>query len=246
MKRLIVAAIVLLSVPFALASVAQAGDPGTPHFPDLQTLPPSQLKLTRDRATGQRTLRFSNTVANLGDGVFELRPAHDPLTGTTLAYQRVYTHDAGGAWSLYSETAAGVFTFHLLHDHWHVNDFALYELRNVAPDGSIGSTVLATGGKITFCIMDTSSVQSSLEHSTGRIYKTCGGQNDTQGLSVGWADTYTWNLPGQSLDVTNVPTGTYYLVSTADPDNLFAETNDANNTAAVKVSIKGNTAKVVP
>jgi len=245
MKRLLVAAAAVLSVPLALAAVAQAGDAGTPHYPDLQTLAPSQIKLQRDRVSGTKALRFSNTVANLGDGVFELRPVNNFLTGTTDAYQRVYTHDAGGAWSLYGETAVATFIFHTAHNHWHVTDFAQYELRDVAPDGSIGSTVLASSGKITFCIIDTASASGGLEHSTGRTYKTCD-QNGTQGLSVGWGDTYTWNLAGQALDVTDVPNGTYYLVSTADPDNLFTETNDGNNVAAVKVSIKGNTAKVVP
>lgn len=244
MKRLFVAAAVLLSVPLALAGVAQAGDAGTPHYPDLQSLPPTQLKLQRDRSTGQRLLRLSNTVANLGDGVFELRPIHDLLTNTTKAYQRVYTHDAAGAWSLYSESQVGTFAFHAAHNHWHVNDFALYELRNVNLDGSIGSIVFATSGKVTFCIIDTSSVNAALEHSTGRVYKNCG-QNATQGLSVGWGDTYTWNLAGQELDVTNVPNGTYYLVVTADPDNLFAETDDGNNVAAVKVKLQGNTVKIV-
>lgn len=245
MKRLAVVAAVVLATAFALSTVASAGDAGTAHYPDLQTLQPSQLKLQRDKTTGQRTLRFSNSVANRGDGVFELRPVHDFLTGTTGAYQRVYTHDVTGVWSLYSETLAGVFAFHPAHNHWHVNDFALYELRNVAPDGSIGSTVLATSGKVSFCIIDVSSVDSGLEHATRSTYKSCD-QNSVQGLSVGWADTYAWYLAGQSLDVTNLPNGTYYLVSTADPDNLFAETNNANNTAAVKIRITTTTAKIVP
>jgi hypothetical protein len=245
MKRLFAALAVLLLAPaFALAAVAQAGDAGTPHNPDLQTLKPSDIHLQRDRATGQKLLRFSNTIANLGQGPLELRPVNNAANGTTDAYQRVYTHDAGGDWSPYSETQVGTFAFHPAHNHWHFGSFATYELRNVAPDGGIGSTVYAISDKVSFCVIDITSVDPSLEHASGSTYLGCS-QNGVQGLSVGWADVYTWSLAGQSLDVTNIANGTYWLVSTADPENLVAETNDGNNAGAVKVQLKGNTAKVV-
>jgi hypothetical protein len=245
MKRLIAALAALLLAPvFALGAVAQAGDAGTPHNPDLQTLKPSDIRLQRDRTTGQKHLRFSNTIANLGQGALELRPVNSAANGTTDAYQRIYTHDAGGAWSPYSETQVGTFAFHAAHNHWHFGAFATYELRNVAADGSIGSTVYATSDKVSFCVIDIVSVNPSLEHASGDNYLGCS-QNGVQGLSVGWGDIYTWDLAGQSLNVTNVANGTYWLVSTADPDNLLVETDNANNAGAVKVQLRGNTAKVV-
>jgi len=225
------------------AAAAQAGDPGTAHLPDLVTRPPSDVRIQRDKATGVKVLRFSNTVGNLGSGRLELRPVHNAITGTTDAYQRVYTHDAAGNWSLQTEFPVGTFQFHESHNHWHFDDFALYELRNVAADGSIGSTVLRSSGKVTFCIIDTVAIDLSLQHaSPTRGYASCN-QNDIQGLSVGWADTYTWNLPGQSIEISGLPSGDYWLVSTADPDGLISETNDANNSGAVKITIRGNRLK---
>lgn len=246
MKRLAAALAALLLAPaIALAAVAQAGDAGTAHNPDLQTLTPSDVRAHRDRSTGQKLLRFSNTIANLGEGPLELRPVNNAANGTTDAYQRVYTHDAAGAWSPYSETLAGTFAFHAAHNHWHFGAFATYELRNVAADGSIGSTVYAASDKVSFCVIDIVSVNRDLEHASGDTYLGCS-QNGVQGLSVGWGDVYAWNLVGQSLNITNLPNGTYWLVSTVDPDNLLAETDDANNVGAVKVQLKGNTAKAVP
>ncbi len=247
MRLLPVLAAALIASTLAFTTVAQAGDPGTPHRPDLQTLPPADLHIQRVKGTGEKLLRFSNAVANLGDGRLELFAVVNPVTGQTDAYQRVYTHDAGGAWSIASTTLVGSFSFagHETHNHWHFDDFALYELRNVASDGSVGATVLASSDKVTFCIVDTTPIDLGLPHAAPRSYLSCN-ITDSQGLSVGWGDTYTSNLAGQWVDITGVPSGTYYLVSTADPDNRLFETSDANNAAAVKIRIKGNGVKILP
>ena len=64
------------------------------------------------------------------------------------------------------------------------------------------------------------------------------------GLSVGYADTYSYDLPGQRIDITGVKKGIYCLVSTANPDhgaedlNQIEESNDANNARRQRVKIK--------
>ncbi len=58
-----------------------------------------------------------------------------------------------------------------------------------------------------------------------------------QGLAVGWTDIYSLNLPGQEIDITDVPDGDYWLASEVDPDNKFCELNDDNNVARVRVTI---------
>jgi hypothetical protein len=241
--RLLVALVVFAAAAASVATVAQAGDPGTPHYPDLIPLTPSNLRIVSGKATGQKLLRFSNTVTNQGEGPFELRPENNPGNGTTTAYQRIYTHNScvpqPCAWSLQSEFPVGTFEFHPAHNHWHFGGFALYQLRNVAPGGGIGRRVLASSDKISFCMVDTLPVNDGLPHYSGATYLSCQ-QGSTQGISVGWGDVYGSTLPGQSLDITRVPTGTYWLVSTADPDNLIAETNNANNVSAVLVNIRGS------
>ena len=248
MRRPIILAVALCAVALGTASLsadgAGAGDAGSPHYPDLQTLPPSDVRVQRDRVTGTRELRFSNTVANLGQGRLEVMPVNYASTGVTEAYQRVYTHDVSGAWSILDTVHAGTFEFHTSHGHWHFQGFALYELRGVAADGSIGDQVVASSEKISFCMMDTTRVSSAIQHSSNKTYSTCT-RDEAQGISVGWADTYSWRLAGQSLDITNVPNGVYWLVSTADPDSRLLETDDSNNRGAVQVSIKGNKVTVL-
>ncbi len=240
MKALVVVVSLALAFVAGVVSVAQAGTAGTPHYPDLVTQTPAGLKITSDKSTGQRLLKFSNSIANLGSGRFELRPQNDPGSGITTAYQRVWTHDVDGDWTFDSEFPVGTFEFHAAHNHWHFGGFARYELRNVAPGGGIGRFVAASSDKISFCMVDTVAANLGLEHAPPvRVYTSCG-PSLTQGISVGWADVYGPSLPGQSIDITYVQSGTYWLVSTADPNNAIMETNDANNTAAVLVTIRSS------
>ena len=227
--------------------VADANESGAVHYPDLQTLRPYDFKIQNDSSTHRKLLRFSNAIANLGEGPIELVPQNNATTGRTDAYQTLYSHDAGGNWYVVGSTYVGTFVFHPQHDHWHFENFARYELRNAAPGGSIGSTVLASNSKVSFCLVDSVTVNSSLEHAGTQTYHDCD-QVDPQGISVGWADVYAWNLFGQSLDITGLPNGQYWIVSTADPDNLIKEGGggaESNNGAAVKIRIKGTKVTVI-
>ena len=49
------------------------------------------------------------------------------------------------------------------------------------------------------------------------------------GLSVGWGDTYPGGLPGQFVDVTDVPDGRYRLWVEADATGSFREATRDNN-----------------
>jgi hypothetical protein len=223
-------------------AVASAAPSGEPHYPDLRTTRrflARRLQIVHEG--GAKLLRFSNNVRNDGAGPLEVRAQNDPVTDITYAYQRVYTHDPQGNWSVVSETQVGTFAFHESHDHWHLGDFASYALHDVGLRGGVGS-VERVGSKVTFCVADSKLMDPSLEHAAGNaVYPASNcDQNNTQGISVGWGDTYKYTLPDQSLDITGVPDGEYWLVSTADPDDRLAETNEANNAAKLKVRITGD------
>jgi hypothetical protein len=238
--------ILLLAATFALAITAvarpgQASAPDTIHYPDLRTLTPSTLSI---QAGPPRLLRLSNVIWNAGDGRMELRPQNNSQAQTTDAYQRLYSRDSNGDPYLTGEILVGTFIFHPTHNHWHFEDFARYELRNIAGDGSIGSDVLGLSDKVSFCLLDSMSIDLTLEHAEPFAYTSCG-QSVLQGISVGWGDLYSSDLPGQTIDITGVADGDYWLLSTADPNNLLLETEDNNNTGVVKVRIQGNSVSVI-
>lgn len=164
----------------------------------------------------------------------------------TIASQRVYTHDAKGTWQFMFKKPAGSFSFHPQHNHWHFDNFARYDVLSMTATGD-ADAIVRTSGKVTFCIIDTEHVDPNLEHSAQKYvyyYDACHSAG-VQGLSVGWGDMYPYYLFDQHVDVSGLADGKYWLRSTADPDDLLLETNDANNAGFVKIEIKGDSVRKV-
>ena len=67
----------------------------------------------------------------------------------------------------------------------------------------------------------------------------------TMGVSRGWGDRYGPNQVGQGIDVTNLADGEYRLMLTADRNNWFLESNEANNFTWADINITGSTVTVV-
>ena len=228
------------------SNVASGYTAGQEHHPDLQTLKPSEIRITRTCSffglgNCKKFLRFSNIAWNSGNGRLEMRPQNNATNGRTTAYQRVYSHDASGSWYLAREIPVGEFSYHSSHSHWHFEGFANYSLVTAnASDTVIRGTTQRSSQKTTFCIIDTNKQPVSLEHAEPQRYTNCG-QNDWTGLSVGWGDRYGWDLPGQEIDITGQAEGYYWLVSTADFQGRLTETNETNNCAAAKIYIRGTT-----
>ncbi len=234
----VMVAVASIAVGILPGTGAVASSPGTVHLPDLQTKPPRDLRITNQN--GVKLLRLSNEVWNAGDGPLDLRAEN--VGTTTTAYQRLMTHDDNMVWSVVSERLAGTFAFHSAHNHWHFGDFAKYELR--ANDRRKPGALLRSGGKTSFCIVDTTQVSNTIPHAMPRRYSLCT-RTGGQGLAVGWSDTYLYNLAGQSIDITGLPNGAYWLISTADPSDHLLETNEANNAAQLFIRIRRDTVTLI-
>lgn len=220
----------------AVTSTAQGA--GNPLYPDLITWREKLEDVEIVDSGGTKLLRFSNAAANIGQGDLMLYGVVQP-DGTTFAYQRVW-NDNG----TYTDHLAGTFLFagHEDHNHWHFDDFADYNLRALAPDGSPGQ-IVATSQKVSFCLMDSVAYDLSLPSARLTAYHTC----DRQGISIGWADLYARNLAGQNINLTAVADGVYWLESVADPNNRLLEMDDGNNVARLKIQIDqaGNTVAIL-
>jgi hypothetical protein len=66
------------------------------------------------------------------------------------------------------------------------------------------------------------------------------------GISAGWGDVYTWDLPAQYLDISGgVPDGRYEVVSRSNPDGGIVTSDRNSETGVTCVDIKGTQVKVV-
>jgi hypothetical protein len=235
-RRLLVAAL----STFVVGSPAAAQAAQT-LYPDLKTLQPRNLRFDRtdvsQNSSGDlhNVLRFSNTVANEGEGPVQIRALIDqrlnPPAGP--AFQRVFD-DAGG----YTDTQLGNSTlyYHAVHVHYHFDhwgEFQLWTRRSydawIASGRSVGSPDLV-GQKTTSCVMDEEFVHPVPAavypdaYPAGSCMPNAGGVI-AQGLSPGWGDTYDYYRFEQwiDLDQSRLADGDYVLRSVTDPLNLVYE-----------------------
>jgi hypothetical protein len=235
--------IAAVSVPVLLvASGASGGKPATGGaglYPDLQTAAPHHF--TVQNTQQGEYLRFSNLIANLGAGDLRLRPEHNTTTNITTGYQEIF--DASG--NLVVNTPVSEFVFHPQHNHWHLDQVALFEIHTADDDGrggDIGPVFSGESQKTTFCLIDV--IQIDTNSPTGdRTYWDCF-PDAHQGISAGWGDQYHHATPGQELEITDAQPGVYYLVSTANEEQAFLESDYTNNTAWTSFKVtrdsKGN------
>lgn len=109
--------------------------------------------------------------------------------------------------------------WHACHRHYHsMEHFIDYDIIN-----KNGKRV-AQGLKASFCLED---VDCYGDHE--RQYH-CGSQSRTaQGISVGCADVYQYNLDCQWIDVTDLTAGEYILRLDTNPSHFVGESNYLNN-----------------
>jgi hypothetical protein len=210
-------------------------------FPDLQTLPPFDLRLIRNPEAGRTWIRFSNSILNSGPGVLELQGKRDAQSEDILVAQNIYYGE-----DQFVRNSLGFFEFEESHNHWHFEGFSLYEVWSLGAEGEM-LEVVASSGKVSYCVRDSDPASQPTDNLPGAgepdtestptkpRYLACGWT--LQGLSTGWIDTYKHNTPGQYVDISGLPDGDYLLVSTVDPDNLLLETNETNNAASLYFSL---------
>ena len=185
--------------------------------------------LDQSTQPGNILLRLSTTVANLGSGPLEM------WGGATNGdeqdvYQRIYNANSG-----YQDNLAGAFVYHPSHGHIHFEGFARYTLKEITSGGGVGNEI-AAGEKVSFCLLNVTQVNPTLTNNAiiahGRGGSNCGSM---QGISVGYADVYGSSLPDQWIDVTYVPSGSYWLEVDADPDNRVIEEDESNNIVRIQI-----------
>lgn len=232
-----IAAALALAAPAAPADLAD-------DLPNLVPLPRDIVLEEADAGTGAFAIRLDTVVANRGTAHLDLLGVADQgSTENATAYQCVvWAADRGCS----ERAEVGDFVWHPSHGHHHFVGFAEYELRSIDRRGRPElrkKGLVAGGNKVSFCLIDyeeDSDEETSLS-GTGLTgwpgYSTCLVGSGSQGISRGWRDVYTRRLEGQQVVVDDVAPGTYALVITVDPEDRLFETDESDNTLAVKLRL---------
>lgn len=176
----------------------------------------------------RRLLKFTSTYPNIGLG--------DLIIGSPADHPEWF------------ELAA-------CHQHYHFREYADYRLwtpagyddwqsLRAANPGAHAADLLAANPNVAaqmvashkqgFCVIDVERVPG-IAGPKRPVYTSCA---SNQGISRGWADSYSSRLDGQWIDITGMPAGNYFLEVEVNAEHLFTETNYANNSSAVPVKLR--------
>ncbi|HZN16235.1 MAG TPA: lysyl oxidase family protein [Acidimicrobiales bacterium] len=181
-----------------------------------------------------RCLRFTSNVRNAGAARLDIRipwlttgPTSGFLPGQCQAEQAVQRTDG----KVVMRPAGGCM-FHPAHAHFHYKDLVGFSLHPLGANGAIGAR-LGTGLKESFCLADDD--YFGFGHAAANGPNTYDGQPGCnlpasitsssviveEGVSPGWGDVYTWDTPGQFIDISATPPGRYVLVERTNPSNTI-------------------------
>jgi len=212
-----------------------------------------------------RCLRFDNDIRNVGQGPLVLRFDYTPdaFDGHCQMMQEVLA----GSGSM-ADHNAGPCVFHTQHGHFHYQNMGRYQLYAVGKNGLPGAKPVAASNKVGFCTIDVDDYTfgGPANAQRPRIYSfpTCnipngystqpalttpygpGGLPEFMGISPGWGDVYTWDLPQQYIDISkNVPDGDYEVVSRSNPDGGILTSSRGQETGITCIHIAGTKVKVL-
>jgi hypothetical protein len=205
-----------------------------------------------------RCLRFDNNIRNVGDGPLVLRFDYSPdaFTSNCQMLQEVLSSDGSVA-----DRAAGPCVFHAQHGHFHYQNMGRYQLYAVDGSGFPAARPIAASNKVGFCTIDVDNYTfggpAARQHPRTYSFPTCnipnaystqlpsstpygpGGVPEFMGISAGWGDVYTWDLPQQYIDISSVPNGTYEVVSRSNPDGGILTSDRSQETGIACIRIGG-------
>lgn len=204
-------------------------------LPDLVTLQPSDLYLVQNTNRSFRIVRFSNAIANVGEGPLEIAGQYRSAALGYEVRQQLFT----SVGELALEPLLSAIDYHPEHGHWHLESFARYELWSTVR-GSLFD-VVRTSGKVSYCLMDTDRLPA--DPTAARGYASCGPAR--QGISPGWADTYRAHIPGQWIDIAGLPSGVYALRSVVNPKGELREGRYDNNVGLVFFRLKDDRLTII-
>jgi hypothetical protein len=199
--------------------------------PDLVMAPPRKLRAER-LPSGRIVLRMENRIVNIGAGAVEL---FGRRSGPREMVAAQVIADGAGARRRFPTTAELYYTSVPTRggDYWKLDDAARFELWSLAPDGT-RTGLVRLGPKLRYCLRDLDRVRSWPRVPRRRVFPACNQSHRkrevTVGTSVGWADVYPRDYPGNYIEVTGL-IGCFAVLHRVDPERHIFESSEANNVA---------------
>ena len=216
----------------------------TVTLPDMQIEVPTSA-ISIGTTGGTKQLRFTHITWDAGTGPFEIDPTYNSSTGTATFSQEIYNSPSAGVWAKDHSVPLPVTGVFDPPDNYQF-PLTAFTLNQVNPDGSLG-VVVATSPKTDYCITADAFVGGvpNAPNSSFIPQNNCTDPTKPLGWSVGWGDEYDQTDPGQPIDITSVPNGTYILHGVVDPQHLLTESNPMNNVTDTLLQISGTTVTVL-
>jgi hypothetical protein len=238
-------ALVLVGAVCLSATGCGGGDPGAsaepgapvgrPVLPDLSPKP--QLNVIVQRVGAKWRIRFDTVLVNVGKGDFILRATR--MVGATWHAEQDIPYSGSGARRV--SVPARLVWGGDGHNHWHIARIAAVELVPLdAKRRPVRSSPSLADHKAGFCFYDHTHELPRGRGEATYSAKSCGKRDAVvvgMGLSEGWNDTYTMDLPGQSIDVTQLPNGNYRLYTVVDEQRWFREASRKNNRTWIDIKL---------
>ena len=204
------------------------------RLPDLVPLAPEGFRVVHSVA-GRDLLRFGSNVWNAGTApavVVGRRPTGVP--GRTMPAYQVVNGLQRRAGNLVYDVRDG-------HLHWHFDGLARYRLLDA------GGRPVLISDKVGFCFGSTDAIDLARPAARWNPpFATDGcasgrpaARSVRMALQVGWGDQYDQTLPGQSLDVTDLPNGPYGLEVAVDPRRRLVQSSRANDRVVRPIVLGG-------
>lgn len=231
-----------------LAAFVVAATSGQPVelLPDLDIVKPSGHVVQRVRTGGgvRTLLGFWSATENVGAGPLDLHAERPSVDAQEMSVEQ-HIHSSDGTTRVRENVGVIFYGTAETHEHWHMQPYMTYELRRADT-----YKLVRVAEKFGFCLGDRYRAPSEdgrqldLPNAPAEPVFTgnCGRHAPellgfVLGISVGYGDSYSPFTLGQSIDLTGLKAGRYYLVHRVNPDRRLEETNYANNVSSSLLSI---------
>ncbi|MBV9292291.1 MAG: hypothetical protein JO222_07570 [Frankiales bacterium] len=207
-------------------------------LPDLAALPAGAFMVEHNKPRGRDYLDFAATIWDRGPGPLDVEGFRHGQKPTMTARQFVYRNGRQ-----VSAPVIGTFEFdsRLGHHHWHLADFARYDLL------SASGKELVRSHKQSFCLAPTNTINMLLKNAEWQpdrigLGSSCPSDQSIwlrESLPVGWGDTYDQTVAGQSFSISGLANGIYLVRVITNPRHRILETTTKNNESLVKIQLGG-------